>query len=112
LLENLILIIFKESDIKIVGDNTQNTRKKPIVECLDFQIPVTLLGRFVGVRVDVAYSRNKLALRTRLRNPNLQSQFSIFDHFRDIRVHTYDFLKFVGDFWAVRWAWQTIFWVN
>jgi len=77
LLENLILIIFKESDIKIVGDNTQNTRKKPIVECLDFQIPVTLLGRFVGVRVDVAYSRNKLALSQgygiQICNPNFLS---------------------------------------
>jgi len=30
-------------------------------------------GLFVGVRVGVAYSRNKLALRTRLRNLNLRS---------------------------------------
>jgi len=52
--------------------------------------------RFVDVRVGVAYSRKKLALRTRLRNLNLKSQFSVFDSFRDIRVHTYDFLKFVG----------------
>jgi len=36
------------------------------------------------------------ALRTRLRNLNLQSQFSIIDSFRDIRVHIYDFLKIVG----------------
>jgi len=50
----------------------------------------------VGVRVGVAYSRNKLALRKRLRSLNLRSQFFIFDSFRDIRVHTYDFLKFVG----------------
>jgi len=50
----------------------------------------------VGVRLDVAYLRNKLALRTRLRNINLRSHFSIFDSFRDIRVHIYDFLKFVG----------------
>jgi len=34
---------------------------------------------FLGVRVDVAYSRNKLRLR--LRNLNLESQFSIFDTF-------------------------------
>jgi len=27
---------------------------------------------------------------------NLKSKFSIFDSFRDIRVHTYDFLKFMG----------------
>jgi len=44
----------------------------------------------------VASSRKKLALRTRLQNLNLKSQFSIFDSFRDIRVHIYDFLKFVG----------------
>jgi len=50
----------------------------------------------VGVRVGVAYSRNKLALRTRLRNLNLRSHFSIFDSFRDIRVHIYGFLRFVG----------------
>jgi len=35
------------------------------------------LGRFVGVRVGVAFSRNKLALRTRLRNLNLKSKFTI-----------------------------------
>jgi len=50
----------------------------------------------VKVRVAVAYSRNKLALRTRLRNLNLKSQFFVFDSFRDIRVHIYDFLKFVS----------------
>jgi len=44
----------------------------------------------------VVYSRNKLALRTRLRNLNLKSQFSILDSFRDIRVHINGFLKFVG----------------
>jgi len=44
----------------------------------------------------VAYSRNKLALRTRLRNLNLRSEFPISDSFRDINVHIYDFLKFVG----------------
>jgi len=59
-------------------------------------------GRFVGV----AYSRNKLALRSRLRNLSLRSQFW------DIHVQTYDFLKFVGDLWALRWAWQTFFWDN
>jgi len=53
------------------------------------------LGRFVGFRVGVAYSRKKLALRTSLRNLNLKSQFSIFNRFRDIRVHMYDFVKFV-----------------
>jgi len=36
------------------------------------------------------------ALRTRLRNLNLRSHFSIFDSFRDIRVRIYDFFKFVG----------------
>jgi len=35
-------------------------------------------------------------LHTRLRKLNLRSQFSISDSFRDTRVHTYDFLKFVG----------------
>jgi len=50
----------------------------------------------MGVRVGVANSRNKLALRTRLRNLNLRSHFSVFDSFRDIRVHINDFLKFVG----------------
>jgi len=52
-------------------------------------------GRFVSVKVGEAYSRNKLALGTRLRNLNLKSRFSIFDSFRDIRVHIYDFLKFL-----------------
>jgi len=50
----------------------------------------------VGIRVGVAYSRNILALRTGLRNLNLKSQFPIFFSFRDIRVHTNDFLKCVG----------------
>jgi len=50
----------------------------------------------VGVRVGLAYSRNKLALRTRLRNLKLKSQFSIFDSFRDIHVRIKDFLTFVG----------------
>jgi len=59
-------------------------------------VGATGLGRLVGVRVGVAYSCNKLALRTKLRNPNLKSQFSLFDSFRDIRDHIYDFLKFVG----------------
>jgi len=53
--------------------------------------------------VGVAYSCNKLALRTRLRNLNLRSHFSVFDSLRDIRVHIYDFLKFVGGLGA----WQT-----
>jgi len=34
--------------------------------------------RFVGFSVGVAYSRNKLALRTRLRNLNLKSLFVLF----------------------------------
>jgi len=34
--------------------------------------------RFVGFRRGVAYSCNKLELRTRLRNLNLKSQYSIF----------------------------------
>jgi len=42
----------------------------------------------VGVRVGVAYLRIKLALRTRLRNLNLRSHFSVFDSFRDLSVHT------------------------
>jgi len=63
-------------------------------------------GRFVDIRVGVAYSRNKLALRTRLRNPNLRSHFSIFNNFRDIRVHIYDFFKFVD----IKVA--NFFWVN
>jgi len=53
-------------------------------------------GRFVGVRVGVAYLRIKLVLRSSLRNLSLKSQFSIFDIFRDIPVHTDDFLKFVA----------------
>jgi len=57
----------------------------------------------VGVRVGVAYSRNKLALRTRLRNPNLKSKCYVFYRFRDIRVHMDEFMKFVGGLWA----WQT-----
>jgi len=44
----------------------------------------------------VAYSRNKLALRARLRDLNLKSQFSILDSFRDISVNIYDLFKFVG----------------
>jgi len=59
----------------------------------------------------VAYSRNKLELRTRLRNPNRKSQFSIFDSFRDIRVQMYDFLKFVGGLW-VKVGVANFFWVN
>jgi len=55
-----------------------------------------MFGRLVGVRVGVAYSSNKLSLRTTLRNLNLKFQFSIFDILRDIRVHIYDFLKLVG----------------
>jgi len=66
-------------------------------------------GRFVNVRVGVAYLRNRLALLTRLRNLNLRSHFSIFDSFRDIRVHTDDFFKFVGGLWVLKWAWQTCF---
>jgi len=66
----------------------------------------------VGVRVSVAYSRNKLALRKRLRNLNLKSLISIFDSFRDTRVHINDFFKFVGGLWALKWAWKTWFCVN
>jgi len=53
--------------------------------------------------VGFAYSRNKLALRTRTRNLKLKSQFSIFDSFRDIRVQIYGF-------WDLWWSWQN-FWV-
>jgi len=70
--------------------------------------------RFVGVKVGVAdfffglwALLAWLALRRRLRNLNLRSHFSIFDSFRYIRVHIYDFLKFMG--LALRWAWQTFF---
>jgi len=55
-----------------------------------------MLLTYLKVRVGVAYSRNKLALRTRPRNLKLRSLFTIFDSFRAIRVHIYDFLKFVG----------------
>jgi len=48
-----------------------------------------------------------IALRSRLRNLNLKSQFSIFNSFRDIRVHMYDFLKLVGGLWALKRAWHT-----
>jgi len=61
----------------------------------------------VGVRVGVAYSRGIFALRTRLRNLNLKSQFSIFDNFPDIRAHFYDFLKFLGSLWALKCVCQT-----
>jgi len=54
--------------------------------------------------VAVPFSRNILALRTRLRDLNLKSQFSNFDSFRDIHVHIYDFLKFAGCFWELKWA--------
>jgi len=40
--------------------------------------------------------RNKIALRTKLRNLNLKSKLSTFDSFREISVHMDDFLKFVG----------------
>jgi len=62
----------------------------------------------VGVRVGVAYSCNKLTLRTRLRNINLKSEFSFFDSFPDIRVHMNDFLKLMGGLWALKWASQTV----
>jgi len=39
----------------------------------------------------------------------LWALFSIFDSFRDIHVHIYDFLKFVGGVWALGWAWQSFF---
>jgi len=60
----------------------------------------------VGVRVGVAYLRNNLALRSNLRNLNLITKFSIFDIFRDIRVHIYDFLRFLSGLWALKWACQ------
>jgi len=59
--------------------------------------------------VGVASLRNKLALRTRLRNLNLRSYFSIYDSFRDIRVRIKDFLKFVGGLSALKWAWHKFF---
>jgi len=59
-------------------------------------VGATGLGGFWAL--EWAYSRNKHALRARLRNLSLRSQFSVFDSFRDIHVHTsiYDFLRFVG----------------
>jgi len=54
--------------------------------------------------VGVAYLRNKLALRAGLRNLSLGSHFSILDSFRDIRVHFYDSLKFVGGLRALKWV--------
>jgi len=42
---------------------------------------------------------------TNWRCVHLKSQFPIFDSFRDTRVHTYDFLKFVGGLWTFKWAW-------
>jgi len=41
-----------------------------------FQHKICGHHRFVGVRVGVAYSRDKLALRIRLRNLNLKSHSS------------------------------------
>jgi len=49
-----------------------------------------------GVRVGVAKLRYKLAVRTRLRNLNLKSQFYIFDSFRYVRVYIYDFFEVCG----------------
>jgi len=63
-----------------------------------------LVTSIMGVRVGGAYSRNKLARR--LRNLNLRSHLSIFEIFRNIRVHIYDLLKFVGGLWLLKWAWQ------
>jgi len=40
----------------------------------------------VGVEVGVAHSREKLAMRTRLRNLNLKSQFFIFDKPEELTV--------------------------
>jgi len=61
----------------------------------------------VGVKVGVTYSRNKFAVRTYIHTKfKYESQFSIFDSFRDSRVHTNDFLKFMGGLWALEWAWH------
>jgi len=55
----------------------------------------------------VTYSRNKFAVRTYIHTKfKYESQFSIFDSFRDSRVHTNDFLKFMGGLWALEWAWH------
>jgi len=62
-------------------------------------------------RVGVAYSRNKLALRIRLRNLNLKSQFSIFDSFRDPRSYL-RFFDVCGRFMGVRVGVANFFWVN
>jgi len=80
-----------------------------IDETITFQLKFFSSMRFLRVRVGVVYSRNELALRLRLRNLNQKSQFSIFDIFWDIRVHIYDFLKFVGGLRAFKWAWQSFF---
>jgi len=50
----------------------------------------------VGEGEGVAYSRNKLALRTKLRNLKLKSQLSSFDSFQDIRVPLDNFLKILA----------------
>jgi len=75
-------------------------------------VGATGLGRLWAWHIRVINFTLYCTLRRRLRNLNLRSHFSIFDTFRDIRVHTYDFLKFVGGMWALKWAWQTFFWVN
>jgi len=50
------------------------------------QIVASQVFAVCGRKVAVPFSRNILALRTRLRDLNLKSQFSILDSFRDIRV--------------------------
>jgi len=54
-------------------------------------VVATGFWRLEGIIAGVAYSCNKLALRTRLRNLNLKFQFCIFDSFRDICVHINNF---------------------
>jgi len=56
----------------------------------------------MGVRVGVAYWRDKLALRTRVRNLNLKSQLSFYDSFRDVIFHICDLLSL----WSLNWAWK------
>jgi len=38
-----------------------------------------------------------------------KSEIPVPYSFRGIRVHIYDFFKFVGGLWALMWAWQTFF---
>jgi len=78
--------------------NISHSRK-----CFPFSCGRHRFLRFVGVRVGVAYSRNKLALRTRLRKLNLRFFHSLSFIVSEILTFILRFLKFVGGLWA----WQS-----